>query len=150
MSHLQILGHVVPQNKGLYYLLPTHYTQEDIAIMAALPAGMDLNNVPALEPPTGETSNLVDPYNINICMYITASIGLGLSMLAVIVRIVAKGHVMRTIQLEEVILLLSQCGFIAFVGLMIHSTKLGQGTHQWNVSVAHFQKVVEVCIYMIP
>jgi hypothetical protein len=124
--------------------------QKGIVIMAALPPGVDLNNVPALEPPTGETSNLINPHNMDIYMYITASLGLGLSMLAVVVRVLAKVHVTRTLQLEEFILLLSQCGFVAFVGLMIHATKLGQGIHQWNVSIAHFQKVVNVCIHMIP
>jgi hypothetical protein len=29
---------------------------------------------------------------------------------------------------------------------MIHAVQLGQGTHQWNVSIAHLQKIVEVCI----
>jgi hypothetical protein len=28
---------------------------------------------------------------------------------------------------------------------MIHAVHLGQGIHQWNVSVAHVQKVIEVC-----
>jgi hypothetical protein len=118
-------------------------------MMVAAPLGTDLNNVPALEPPTGESSNLTNTYNINIYTSVTASLGLGLSGLAVVIRLFVKGYVIRTLQLEEIILLLSQCGFVAFVGLIIYSTKLGQGAHQWNVSVAHYQKIAEVCIHTI-
>lgn len=117
--------------------------------MVAPPPGTALNNVPALEPPTGESSNLSITYSINIYTSITASLGLGLSVLAVVIRLFVKGYVIRTLQLEEMILLLSQCGFVAFVCLIIYSTTLGQGTHQWNVSVAHYQKIVEVRIHTI-
>jgi hypothetical protein len=110
---------------------------------------IDLDSVPGLQPPNGETSNLVNPSNMNQYLYVTVSLCLGLSSLAVIVRIFAKGWVMRKLQLEELTLVLSQCGFIAFVGILIHASKLGEGAHQWNVSVSHVQKIIEVSILVL-
>jgi hypothetical protein len=118
-------------------------------MMVTSPSGKDPNNVPALKPPPGESSNLANSYNINIYTSVTASLGLGLSALAVVIRLFVKGYVIRRLQLEEIILLLSLCGFVAFVCLIIYSTKLGQGAHQWNVSVAHYRKIGEVCIHTI-
>jgi hypothetical protein len=77
-------------------------------------------------------------------MYITAAVGLGLSTIAVVLRVFTKARVLRSIQLEEYILVLSQLGFFAFTGLMIRAVDLGQGTHQWNVSIAHVQQVIQV------
>jgi len=113
------------------------------------PPGTDLNDVPALEPPTGESSHLTNTYSINVYTAVTASLGLGLSVLAVAIRLFVKGYVIRRLRLEEIILLLSQCGFVALVGLTVYSAKLGLGAHQWNVSVAHYQKIGEVCIHTI-
>jgi hypothetical protein len=108
-------------------------------------ANIDLNTVPALEPPPGQVSNLEDPYSLRRYMYITAGLGLSLSTAAVLLRVFIKARVMRLMQLEEYILILSQIGFYVFTGLMIHAVHLGQGIHQWNVSVAHLQRVIEVC-----
>lgn len=150
VSHLRILGHEVLQHKDLYSLPPTHCTQENVVVMmVAPPAGTDLNNVPALEPPPGESSNLADTYSINIYTSVTASLGLGLSVLAIVIRLFVKGYVIRTLQLEEILLPLSQCGFVALVCLIIYSTKFGLGAHQWNVSVANYQKIVKVCIHTV-
>ncbi|GFF39819.1 hypothetical protein IFM46972_06006 [Aspergillus udagawae] len=107
-------------------------------------ANIDLSTVPALAPPPGQVSNLKDPYSLRHYMYITASLGLGLSTAAVLLRVFIKARVMRFMQLEEYILILSQIGFYVFTGLMIHAVHLGQGIHQWNVSVAHVQKVIEL------
>lgn len=105
---------------------------------------MDPNNTPALQPPPGQVTNLSDPYSLRSDMYVAAGVGLGVSSLAVILRVFTKVRVLRSMQLEEYILLLSLLGFFAFTFLMIHAVHLGQGTHQWNVSVAHLQQVIQV------
>lgn len=112
--------------------------------MSILPSGIDTNDTPALEPPKGVTSNLVNPYNINQYVFVAVGLGLGISTLAVSFRIFAKIKIIRRLQLEDLILLISQFLFIAFNGIMVHAAKVGEGTHQWNVSIAHSQKIVEV------
>lgn len=105
---------------------------------------MNPNTTPALQPPPGQVSNLSDPYSLRSDVYVAAGVGLGISSLAVILRIFTKVRVLRCMQLEDYILLFSLLGFFAFTFLMIHAVHLGQGTHQWNVSVAHLQQVIQV------
>ncbi|KAH8700415.1 hypothetical protein BGW36DRAFT_357077 [Talaromyces proteolyticus] len=105
---------------------------------------MDPNTTPALEPPPGEVSNLHDPYSLRVYMYITASLALTLSTAAVILRIYTKARVTRSVQFEEYILMLCQLGNFAFTGVMIYAVQLGQGTHQWNISIAHVQRLIQL------
>lgn len=81
--------------------------------MDGLPSGIDTNETPALELLKGVTSNLADPYNINQYVFIAAGLGLGISTLAVSFRIFAKIQIIRRLQLEDLILLVSQFLFIA-------------------------------------
>ncbi|KAL2824196.1 hypothetical protein BJY01DRAFT_263066 [Aspergillus pseudoustus] len=104
----------------------------------------DLNTVPALEPPPGQTSNLNNPYSLRNYMYATAGVTVALSTIAVLLRLFMKARVLRRVQLEDYILVLSLIGFYAFTGLMIEAVHLGQGSHQWNVSIAHLQGVVKL------
>lgn len=105
---------------------------------------MDPNNTPALQSPPGQVTNLSNPYSLRSDMYVAAGVGLGISSVAVILRVFTKVRVLRSMQLEDYILVLSLLGFFAFTFLMIHAVHLGQGTHQWNVSVAHLQQVIQV------
>jgi hypothetical protein len=77
-------------------------------------------------------------------MYATAAVTLALSTIAVLLRIFMKARVLCRVQLEDYILVLSLIGFYSFTGLMIEAVHLGQGSHQWNVSIAHFQGVVRL------
>lgn len=105
---------------------------------------VDLNTMPALAPPPGQISNFHNPENLNHVMYLTAAVGLSLSTAGVILRVFTKARVLRFMQAEEYILIMSLCGFYVFTGLMLKAVLLGQGTHQWNVSVAHVQRILEV------
>lgn len=105
---------------------------------------MDPNTTPGLQPPPGQVSNLNGPSPLVSQMYVAAGLGLGLATLAVILRFFTKVRVLRSVQLEEYILVFSLLGFFAFTFLMIHAVHLGQGAHQWNVSVADVQRVIQV------
>ncbi|KAJ9198290.1 hypothetical protein DTO021D3_3764 [Paecilomyces variotii] len=111
--------------------------------MAETSANVNLNLIPAMQAPPGEVSNLKDPANMNQFMYLTAGVCLSCSTLAVIFRLFVKARIIRAIQLEEFILSFSLAGLISLTGVMIQSTLMGQGVHQWNVSAAHAQKIVE-------
>ncbi|GAD97239.1 hypothetical protein AOR_1_1448144 [Paecilomyces variotii No. 5] len=103
----------------------------------------DLNLVPSMKAPPGETSNLKDPYNSNRFMYLTAGICLSFSALGVFFRLFVKARILRAMQLEEFILIFSLSGLISLTAVMIQSTHLGQGVHQWNVSMANVMKIIE-------
>jgi hypothetical protein len=107
---------------------------------------LDLNAIPALSPPPGEVSNLTNAYSLKRFMYVTASICLSLSTIAVILRLFVKARVLHSFNWEDGFLVLSQLTFFAFTGLLITAVSLGQGKHQWNVSLAHLQQIAEVSI----
>jgi hypothetical protein len=77
-------------------------------------------------------------------MYITAPVALVLSTAAVLLRVYTKARVTRSVQFEEYILMICQLGNFAFTGLMVYAVQVGQGTHQWNISIAHVQRITEV------
>ncbi|CEL01996.1 hypothetical protein ASPCAL01572 [Aspergillus calidoustus] len=101
------------------------------------------DTVPALAAPEGQVSNLDNPYSLKSYIYGTAAVTITLSTVAVALRVYVKARVLRRAQIEEYILILSLIGFYFFSGFMIYAAHLGQGTHQWNVSVANFQEVVQ-------
>ncbi|KAJ0415933.1 hypothetical protein BJY00DRAFT_317394 [Aspergillus carlsbadensis] len=98
---------------------------------------------PALEAPQGQSSNLEDPYSLRNYIYGTAAVTMALSTLAVALRVYVKVRVLHRAQFEEYILILSLIAFYFFSAFMIYAVHLGQGTHQWNVSVTNFQAVVK-------
>lgn len=98
---------------------------------------------PALEPPQGHFSDLNKPPVLRVHFIATAAVTLVLSTIAVVLRIFMKARVLRRVQLEEYILVLSLAGFYAFTLLMVTATSFGEGSHQWNVSIADFKMVVE-------
>lgn len=108
---------------------------------------LDPNTTPALQPPPGQVSNLKDPYNLKLYLILASTLGLGVSAIAVCLRIFTKVRVVQRMHLEEYILLFSECGFVAFTALIIEANRWGQGTHQWNVSIAHVERVIDVCFH---
>jgi hypothetical protein len=108
-------------------------------------ANIDLNTTPALQPPPGEVSNLQNPQSLQRFLVITATLGLSISALAVLLRVFTKAHVLKRIQPEEYVLILSELGFFAFTVVMIAAGHSGQGRHQWDVSIAQLQRVIHVC-----
>ncbi|KAL1869470.1 hypothetical protein Plec18167_007768 [Paecilomyces lecythidis] len=116
--------------------------------MAETMPGVDLNLVPAMKAPPGETSNLKDPYNSDRFMYLTAGICLGFSTFAVFFRLFVKARILRAMQLEEAILIFSLAGLVSLTAVMIKSTLIGQGVHQWNVSMAHVMKITEFYLHL--
>lgn len=110
---------------------------------------LDPNTTPALQAPAGQVSNLKDPYNLQVYLILASTLGLGVSAVAVCLRIFTKVRVVQRMHLEEYILLFSECGFVAFTALIIEANRWGQGTHQWNVSLAHLERVINVCFHFL-
>ncbi|GAD95613.1 hypothetical protein AOR_1_1448144 [Paecilomyces variotii No. 5] len=115
-------------------------------------ASIDLSKVPGMAPPPGEHTNFIDPPNQNKWMYLTASVCLSLSVLAVIFRMFVKVRVLKAVQLEEYILICALMGLISWTGIMIKAALLGQGVHMWNVPMTHVMKIIEYaniieCVY---
>jgi hypothetical protein len=109
----------------------------------AVIASGNLDTVPALQAPEGQVSNLDNPYSLKNYIYGTAAVTMALSTLAVFLRVYVKVRVLHRAQIEEYILILSLFAFYFFSAFMIYAVHLGQGTHQWNVSVSNFQSVVK-------
>ncbi|KAL3449199.1 hypothetical protein BJX65DRAFT_273008 [Aspergillus insuetus] len=101
------------------------------------------DTVPALQAPEGQVSNLDNPYSLKNYIYGTAAVTMTLSTLAVFLRVYVKVRVLHRAQIEEYVLILSLIAFYFFSAFMIYAVHLGQGTHQWNVSVSNFQAVVK-------
>jgi hypothetical protein len=108
-------------------------------------ADIDLNKTPALQPPAGDLSNFQNPDSLQRFLIITATLGLSISAVAVILRVFTKARVQKCIHLEDYILILSELGFVAFVAVMIEAGISGQGRHQWDVSIAQLQRIIHVC-----
>ncbi|BCS21799.1 uncharacterized protein APUU_30024A [Aspergillus puulaauensis] len=117
----------------------------DFSTFSCLRVKMDSSDLttPALEPPQGHFSDLNKPPVLRVHFIATAAVTLVLSTIAVVLRIFMKARVLRRVQLEEYILVLSLAGFYAFTLLMVTATSFGEGSHQWNVSIADFKMVVE-------
>ncbi|KAJ9314903.1 hypothetical protein DTO271D3_4903 [Paecilomyces variotii] len=103
----------------------------------------DLDKVPGLQPPPGYVTNFDNPPNLNKWMYLTAAVCLSLSIFAVIFRLFVKARILRAMQLEELILILSVMGLISWTGMMIKATAWGQGVHMWNVPESHVMHIIE-------
>ncbi|KKK24235.1 hypothetical protein P175DRAFT_0557941 [Aspergillus ochraceoroseus IBT 24754] len=105
---------------------------------------IDPNSAPGLAPPAGQTNNLDNPYSLQNYTSATAGVTVSLSTIAVLLRVFMKARVLRRVQLEEYILILSLIGLYTFTGFIIQAVHMGQGTHQWNVSVGHVQSVIKL------
>lgn len=64
-------------------------------------AAVDLSQEPALTPPDGVTSNLVDPPNQNALVITVVFLCLAISTFLVLIRAYAKLFILKTIRLED-------------------------------------------------
>ncbi|KAI1505651.1 hypothetical protein F5X99DRAFT_428763 [Biscogniauxia marginata] len=93
---------------------------------------MDPNNTPALEPPLGEESNFVDPYSLQPQRIAVATVALVVCTISVASRVYTRS-LMKKFNIDD-------CGFTTFTVLLIVAGEYGDGTHQWNVTVADLKK----------
>ncbi|KAI0544496.1 hypothetical protein F4679DRAFT_564596 [Xylaria curta] len=105
---------------------------------------MNLSNTPALKPPDGEQPNFVDPYSTHHELIIAASISLFVCVLSAAIRVYVRALLLRQFDLTDGALLISLAFMIVFAGLSISTGTYGQGSHQWNVTVASLMKLLEI------
>ncbi|KAM0814112.1 putative Integral membrane protein [Seiridium cardinale] len=118
---------------------------------------MDPENTPALEAPEGETSNLIDPFSLKHTRYAVCGIGLGVVTLLVPTRIYVR-LLVKKFNIEDWALIFAATTFAVLDSMLIIVAQYGDGTHQWNVSVAnleqalYYENIAEIfyCITMIP
>ncbi|CEL04012.1 hypothetical protein ASPCAL05146 [Aspergillus calidoustus] len=102
--------------------------------MDTLPPNLD--QVPALPPPPGETWNLDSgraPSQTAIMA--VAGIFLPLMLLAVITRVYVRTRIIKIWGIEDTICILAACGSIANIGMYLNAVSLGMGKHSWNVPI---------------
>ncbi|KAI0185626.1 hypothetical protein EV127DRAFT_485066 [Xylaria flabelliformis] len=105
---------------------------------------MNLSNTPALKPPDGEQPNFVNPYSTHHGLIIAASISLFVCVLSAAIRVYVRALLLRQFDLTDGALLISLAFMIVFAGLSISTGTYGQGSHQWNVTVASLMKLLEI------
>ena len=67
----------------------------------AHPINPDIYTTPALEPPEGQSSNLVDPYSTNPHLIVTYSVCLTMVMIFIAIRTFTKVHVLKEPRVED-------------------------------------------------
>ncbi|KAI1370977.1 hypothetical protein F4677DRAFT_464584 [Hypoxylon crocopeplum] len=101
---------------------------------------MDPNTTPALKPPPGVESNFKNPYSLQPQRIAISTVCLTVCMIAVTARIYTRTLLLNKFNTEDWVLLLSTASFTTFTALLIVAGEHGDGTHQWDVSVADLTK----------
>lgn len=114
-------------------------------------ASSNLDSIPALEPPTGVTSNFIDPPTLAPAVYGVAIITIILMTAAVAVRIYVKACLIRQTKIEEYFALFALAGFITWNALFMYMTStLEVARHQWDVragiaeTLLYYANIVEI------
>lgn len=97
---------------------------------------------PALMPPPGKMP--LDPHAPNLWP-IGFPLGVACLVLvgvAMMIRIFTRAHLVKVFHLEDWIMIIATFAFIAFVSIILDSSKLGFGKHQWNVTVGTILKAL--------
>ncbi|RYC55759.1 hypothetical protein CHU98_g10451 [Xylaria longipes] len=123
-------------------------------------AAMDPNTTPALSPPDGVSPNFTDPFTIHPAEVIVSSLSLALCTVFVAAHMYTRVSIMKAFGLTDCALLVSyvrqfdsmrtrwseltnyeQATFTAYAAVAIYDGRYGQGTHQWDVTLADFLKL---------
>ncbi|KAH8163542.1 hypothetical protein CIB48_g4724 [Xylaria polymorpha] len=89
---------------------------------------MDPNTTPAIPPPLGQESNLIDPYTMAPQRIAVSVVALLLCVLSVAGRLYAR-ILLKKFNLDD-----------SFTTIALIATEYGDGKHLWNVSQADFQQ----------
>jgi hypothetical protein len=63
--------------------------------------GMDMNQMPALNPPDGVTSNFVDPFSLNSSVVATLVLCLSTASFSLFARLVTSFRAFKSIRVED-------------------------------------------------
>lgn len=113
---------------------------------------MDINSIPALEPPENVEPNFVNPPTLMRAVIGTSVTVLTLSFLFVFARMFVKIHIVRDHHIEDWLSYFALAGLATYTAILIYIENYGFARHQWDVSVAQFMHImyylsVLYCIY---
>ncbi|MCJ1312836.1 hypothetical protein MMC25_006512 [Agyrium rufum] len=98
------------------------------------PTAAQLAQIPALSPPLGYTSNLVNPYSDGRDLTIVGSLLVAITLICVCLRFYTKLCITHK-SADDVTCFLALLGTLAFFGSCVFSVHEEIGVHEWNVSV---------------
>ncbi|KAI1778629.1 hypothetical protein F4818DRAFT_305730 [Hypoxylon cercidicola] len=113
---------------------------------------MDINSIPALDPPENVEPNFVNPPTLMPAVIGTSVAVLTLSFLFVFARIFTKIYIVRDHHIEDWLAYFALAGFATYTAILLYIENYGFARHQWDVSVAQFMHImyylsVLYCIY---
>ncbi|GAB1313747.1 hypothetical protein MFIFM68171_03957 [Madurella fahalii] len=93
----------------------------------------NINDIPAMSPPPGRTSNFNDPETMHPVVLGVAVSTMVLMTMAVMVRVYTKGVILKDMRLEEYFAILGTAGIIVWDSIFIHVSMHGFSRHLWDV-----------------
>ncbi|KAK3373130.1 hypothetical protein B0T24DRAFT_250336 [Lasiosphaeria ovina] len=93
----------------------------------------DINSIPAMQPPPGQTSNFVDPETLHPIVLGVAIATMIVMTAAVTIRVYTKAFVMRDMRFEEYFAIVATAGIILWDAIFIHVSFHGFTRHLWDV-----------------
>ncbi|KAI6080764.1 hypothetical protein F4821DRAFT_273628 [Hypoxylon rubiginosum] len=113
---------------------------------------MDINSIPALDPPDDIESDFVNPPTLMSAVIGTSVTVLTLSFLFVSARVFIKIRIVRDHHIEDWLCYFALVGLAVYVAILIYIENYGFARHQWDVTVAQFMHImyylsVLYCIY---
>ncbi|PSN75420.1 hypothetical protein BS50DRAFT_671580 [Corynespora cassiicola Philippines] len=107
------------------------------------PLTMDPNTCPGLVPPEGVRPMDPNAYTLQPYVIATTAVCVPLTVIAVLIRLFTRGHILKRLQLEDYSLLLATAGSVAFIGVINKAFDFNCGKHQWNVSMADLSNILQ-------
>lgn len=94
----------------------------------------DIMDLPAMKPPPGVVPEFDDPPNRNTMALAVISVCLGVTTIVVALRFYSRCAVLRRVQLQDYLLLVSFAAYIAIIGLIYRlANSPGLFVHMWDL-----------------
>ncbi|KAL2043854.1 hypothetical protein N7G274_003374 [Stereocaulon virgatum] len=107
-------------------------------------ATLDPSTTPSLQPPAGVQPNFVDPKSLVPILIDTTIICLCFATFATAARLTLKLRNIRSLQWEDYSAFTAWGGFVAYNALQVLAADLGEGRHQWDVTLASLTQLLLV------
>ncbi|KAL2127667.1 hypothetical protein VTI74DRAFT_10338 [Chaetomium olivicolor] len=99
----------------------------------------NINEIPAMSPPPGQTSNFDDPETLHPMVFGVAVATMALMTVAIVIRVFTKGVLLRDMRVEEYFAIVGTAGIILWDSIFIHVSMNGFSRHLWNVRVTQIE-----------
>ncbi|KAL1856381.1 hypothetical protein Daus18300_010753 [Diaporthe australafricana] len=113
----------------------------------------DIMDLPAMDPPPGVVPQFDDPPNRNTMALAVLSVCLAATTIVVALRLYSRCAVLRRVQLQDYLLLVSFVEYIAIIGLLYRlANNSGLFVHMWDLRIGdtvEFLRVGVVLAYLV-